>query len=363
MKKDIIKLWQFLKNIDDIKWSQQEDKGYEVVNRHWKYCRINENPNQNIESYYLSLWLTYIYDYRQRTELLWPDTEDENSGKGLAIMMYITHLYIDQKLEIENIKQKVYNRQLDRLCICSQLCIPARTNWKYPLQSLWRTLKILNNFNRNIVELMKYVYNIDETEPIRNVAYALYLITYDFKKDENEVMSILYDKELFKKEKLEWKKSKNYYHKRVWAGVRDFFKGSYSKEFLSKLNWNKLYLEQLELPGDVHNIYFIENIGLDSLLEDILDDIPDNYRAMLRKFYEENRDILRQMNLYVEQFDVSYDYDREMCKKARCKICPLYVGQKHKINLNNIIKKIYHKENLEKIIEITPIRLCNGWNG
>ncbi len=179
---------------------------------------------------------------------------------------------------------------------------------------------------------------------VRRVACGLYALTYDNDVDEERVIQLIRNETMFKEYYLRFfNKKKSYkgiYHKRLWAALRDYLTG-YMHQHISewaedKVNINSLklwknaryYLYQLELPGDIWNQRFKENI---------IDKMLPGYEKMpvskvIRLLYERYGG----KDLYPIQFDVTFTFYQRMCKeKIFCDLCPLGPSGGEKLCIEN----------------------------
>ena len=133
------------------------------------------------------------------------------------------------------------------------------------------------------------------------------------------------------------------WHKRTWAALRDYLKGSLHRNYICKVldayerkypdyvlkRWRnpEPYLDQLELPGDIWNNEFFKRIEL--YVKDIT---GKEYRGKspqaIRNVYDRLRDEASRRKLYPEQFDVTFDF-AQICRDKNCNICPLSPAALH----------------------------------
>ncbi len=146
--------------------------------------------------------------------------------------------------------------------------------YKDDYENIKRTLDILKNYNKSFAEFIYRLLEMFGTEDekiVRKIASALFLLSYDKDYNTNEALKILSDKNKLENYYNSWEKEATKGKKRLWAAFRDYIKeGSVYREdlleafrkmgvpekyieFWKKLGTDFLYLNQLELPGDVWN--------------------------------------------------------------------------------------------------------------
>ena len=205
-------------------------------------------------------------------------------------------------------------------------------------ESVKRTLEILENYNRDLIEFMVRISELESGVSIlRKLACGLYLLTYDELSVE-KINEMLENEDKF--EKYCERKRKNLWHKRLWAALRDYLKGSIAecirKHIESKYGsgvkimqlWEnpQEHLTELELPGDVWNQKFYERVIL-HLANNIGIKVSKESSKGIRRLYKYLRNYsenFTNQGLYLEQFDVTFDFARIFCDRELCPICPLY---------------------------------------
>lgn len=132
----------------------------------------------------------------------------------------------------------------------------------------------------------------------------------------------------FEQKYNDWNKDRRF-HKRLWAALRDYLKNDiFRKYFNGKIRFSTTkdeLLEQLELPDDVWNNRFSEN-----LLKPPLSNLRHNgfsvyikkssktVRGMFEWIRDESVDL---EDYYPEQFDVSYSFASRMCENQHEEVC------------------------------------------
>lgn len=201
-------------------------------------------------------------------------------------------------------------------------------------------MKILESYNRNIiVYITEIISNFnDKDDLLIRVACGLYLLTCQENKiriNSNDIKEILNDKDKFEQTLERFKRTSTKGKKRLWCCIRDYKKGVYNKIFNGALVevagknreelidiWNKLPMNQLELPGDVWNSSMLFR---HKLFSDVFD--VENVSAthgmpqIIRDLYNQIKQVKGSEDLYPEQFDVTFDFVPRMCEKRQCKVC------------------------------------------
>ena len=219
-------------------------------------------------------------------------------------------------------------------------------------ESVRRTLILLEDYNRNIIEFIVSKLNIlNKNFPNnvgRGITYALYTLSYDevgkLKRDDYEnkreyLNKIVESKRIILNDDNKFiegfKQKSKLWHKRVWAALRDYKKSPLLKNVFedgiedeeAKEIWrNKFTIDQLELPGDLHNIYFYK-ICFKPLIEDLSDEFKfknsDPAPSVIREVYNKliEKGIINKFDFYPEQFDVSVDFSPMMCEREMKFVC------------------------------------------
>jgi len=323
-----LRLWEFFAWADRARWNgEQSSSRFKWLLNNVDGVWIKDNlkiTSSNLEpsDIILAHWLTYIFDYGMPVEQIWE--------RGFPVMAYISYCF-RRGASSEVIMKKNY-RPFE--FFIKDYSFKHRFLKAHGLdKKVVRTLAILENsrFARDLVAFcLQLSDKAKDEEWIKKVACGLYALTYDEKL--KEPLSVLLDADKFDR----YYKSvrSKLWHKRLWAAFRDYLKELfYRKYFLKALTdykppvhilnrWRnpRLYLYQLELPGDIWNIRFYRNC-----IEPLL---PKNIRLSkttpkaIRQLYEHYRDDADKLGLYPEQFDVTFDFAR-ICEQGLCQICPL----------------------------------------
>jgi len=294
----------------------------------------------------LGHWLTYIFDLVMKADYVWK--------KPYQIMTYIAYEYrkgsnvsslLANHIVYKALKDKktgaivnypIYyiGPQINPKKIQRKEKLRSFSHWldnKHGLiQSLKSTLDNLCN-NRDIIY---FILNETESAPsdkfLYEAAIKLNKITYPNTQLDHQILV----------------------HKRTWAAFRDYVKGDLNEvfwegaknsSFENRHRWykpNKQHLGQLEIPGDVHNNYFFEQIFplLKKLLEGkkYPDQQPIHYGInfprvkffpgieAIRVIYDDLPMNIKK-EIYPEQFDATFAF--RFCEKEMCESCPLGSGR------------------------------------
>lgn len=209
-------------------------------------------------------------------------------------------------------------------------------------KNILQTLEILNDdkYKKNIISfIMDIIQRFrDSSDLLIRVACGLHLLTYQLEEKSaipKKIKEILNSDKEFNKKIEEFKKNSTKGKKRLWCCIRDYKKGFYNnifndaiKEILSRDAdelmgiWNKLPMDQIELPGDVWNN---SPLFKDNLFANILNitDIPDSWGMpkIIRQIYNQLKDKENINYFYPEQFDITFDFVPRMCNKKLCNVC------------------------------------------
>ena len=155
------------------------------------------------------------------------------------------------------------------------------------------------------------------------------------KANSKKIIEILNDDEQFEKKLKQFKRTSTNGKKRLWCCVRDYKKGLYNEIFINAIKestnndsttlinvWNKLTMNQIELPGDVWNN---SPLFRNNLFANILDinNIPKTWGMpkIIRELYDQLKNNEEVKDFYPEQFDVTFDFVPRMCNKKLCNVC------------------------------------------
>lgn len=339
----LIDIWKFFKWLDEMSYvNSYEDfvrsiyeDSIKNINDFRRKLGLKETDISGIEAKHLVLshWLTYIFDYQMPAKYIWE--------RGYPIIACAVIEYLDRYSADEVIEKFSF--------WCEKYNFKHRFMKKHKLnEKVRRTLRILEkSFNKDIIDFMLKITSYGEDNDwVRKVACALYLLTYDESVSEYEACKILRSKGEFDKyyiSKIDrrtslWKAK--LWHKRLWAALRDYMVSREIKRSLNKYRYydaqilkrwenSEKFLDQLEVPGDIWNIRFYENV-MKRLLEELLKDkvkesALGNPAKSIRILYNEFREVFKKNEFYPGQFDVTFDYARVFCNKKLCILCPLYI--------------------------------------
>jgi hypothetical protein len=222
-------------------------------------------------------------------------------------------------------------------------------------KSILLTLKVLEGYNRNIIEYINKTYNkysylpsqIKEGNPVNLIAFILHSMSYvGIKNNKGKIQikdyylevekasqlnsELVSNPYIFKEKYTDFIKNRFSGKKRTWCCVRDYMKSYFKTYFLGALNELENHedlkkvvndgnqLQYLELPGDVWNLNsdFRESLLEPSMGKLSKKNLPKELREKMNKPF------------YPEQFDLTFDFVPRMCShpnnkinRAMCKIC------------------------------------------
>ncbi|MCD6542061.1 MAG: hypothetical protein J7K38_01895 [Thermoplasmata archaeon] len=342
----LVKLLKTISWLDDCRWDEENQR--EFIN----FSRDDLTNSEKI----LTHWICYITNRQMKSRHVWEDggyifsalvhdyyyRVGSTTGDRGSIEELIRRYYHEDKVEK---KQKFYFEYEGRIYTPR---FPKKDK-----ECIQRTLEILDESElvfggqrRNIVAFILHIIerfkNKHTDELLQRVACALYLLTYDAKGKD-----ILKDDEKFEKKFDKFKRSITNGKKRLWAALRDYKKGWYSKIFKGAIEevvgkaeadrwieiWDGLPNYQLELPGDVWNNYpairkslLAKALDINSIKErkgndnkkERTRDIPQIIRELYNQLKREGIDFGK---FYPERFDITFDFAPRMCDKGLCHIC------------------------------------------
>jgi len=329
-KEKFIRLMNVISWLDECRWS--EENAVDIIN----YCSDDIKNCEKI----LTHCLCYITDRVMPFERIWE--------KGGLVFSELVKEYSKGNIPFEYIEKKYYIKYpskdgVEKFKFKSDNYEFASHYITNDYECIKQTLQILEDYNRNIV---KFIVDIlekykDNTDLLKRVAFALHLLTYSLnnkKADTGEIVRILGNEAEFNQNfKIFEKKSTNG-KKRLWCCIRDYKKGPHhdifkkaiveidsisekDKEILVE-TWDKLPMNQIELPGDVwnNNPIFRENLFGD-IIEDI-NNIPKTWGMpkIIRELFEQLSED-EKGEYYPEQFDITFDFVPRMCGNKLCDIC------------------------------------------
>jgi len=327
----LIRIFKTISWLDSRRWNTENN--YNVL-------RFFPNDFTNSEKI-LTHWICYITDRQLPFEIVW--------DKGGHVLSELVYNYSGNELSPKKVlnnhykerdkdnmgKQRFWFKSSDNVSFASRFVTDD-------YQNILQTLGILSNlkYGRNIIA---YIVNIIRRFQSKNnllgrVACGLHLLTYQLdgkKANPEKIMKILNEDKEFEKKLTEFERTSTINKKRLWCCVRDYKKGLYYEIFKEAIKeiagndaaelvdiWNKLPMNQIELPGDVWNNSPLFKNNLFGNVIDI-DGIPKTWRMpkIIRELYNQLRNDEAVNNFYPEQFDITFDFVPRMCNKKLCNIC------------------------------------------
>jgi len=259
-KDALIKIFKTISWIDTRRWNTEDN--YNFVN----FFRDDLTNCEKI----LTHWICYITDRQMPFEIVW--------DKGGYVFSEIIYEYSRNELSPQQILDKHYEEYQDkegkeRFRFKSTADVTFASRYVTDdYQNILQTLEALtkSKYKRNIVayilDILQRFKNKDDL--LIRVACGLHLLTYQLhekKANHEEIIEIVNDSEKFEKKLKEFKRTSTTGEKRLWCCVRDYKKGLYHRIFNEAMKevvpdaedlinmWNKLPMNQIELPGDVWN--------------------------------------------------------------------------------------------------------------
>jgi len=331
-KEALIRIFKAISWLDSRRWEVAEN--YNLLN----FFRDDLTSCEKI----LTHWISYITDRQMAFEIVWE--------KGGYVFSELVYNYSRSELPPQQILDKHYEKYYDtkgreRFRFKSthgEVAFASRyiTN---DYQSILQTLEILNypDYRRNIVvyivDIMRRFQNKDDL--LIRIACGLHLLTYQLdgtKANPEKAIKVINSSREFEKKLKEFKETSTKGKKRLWCCIRDYKKGLYHEIFNDAIKeiapdsdaeelidmWNKLPMDQIELPGDVWNN---SPLFRDNLFAKVLsfDSIPKTWGMpkIIRELYNQLKSDGGIDDFYPEQFDVTFDFVPRMCTKKLCKVC------------------------------------------
>lgn len=327
----LVKIFKTISWLDSRRWDTEYN--YNFVN-------FFRNVLTNSEKI-LTHWICYITDRQLPFEIVW--------DRGGYVLSELVYNYSRKKLSLKEILNNHYKKRdkdsggKERFCFESSNKVPFASRFiTDDYQSISQTLGILNNskYDRSI---LVYIINIiqrfqSKNDLLRRVACGLHLLTYQLdgkKANPERIMKILNDDKQFEKNLRKFERTSTINKKRLWCCVRDYKKGLYYEIFKEAIKeiaksdapelidiWNKLPMNQIELPGDVWNNSPLFRNNLFANVLDI-DGIPKTWGMpkIIRELYDQLKNEKEVENFYPEQFDITFDFVPRMCNKKLCNVC------------------------------------------
>jgi len=331
-KNALIKIFKTIFWLDSRRWKIEEN--YNFIN----FFRDDLTDCEKI----LTHWICYITDRQMPFEIVWE--------KGGYVFSELVYEYSRNGLSPQKILNKHYEKYQDKKgkerfrfkSTHNNVTFASRyVNDDY--QHILQTLEILNcqNYQRNIVvyivDIMRKFQSKDDL--LIREACGLHLLTYQLegkKASPEKIIKIINDIKEFEKKLKEFKKTSTNGKKRLWCSVRDYKKGLYHEIFNNAIKevvsnndaeelievWNKLPMDQIELPGDVWNNSPLFRNNLFAKVLDI-ESIPKTWGMpkIIRELYNQLKKDEEINDFYPEQFDVTFDFVPRMCNKKLCNVC------------------------------------------
>jgi len=310
--------------LDEARW---------VTAEWWEGWREQGPKNLTSAQKVLAHWVTYITDMRMRARTVWT--------KGLPVFAKIVGDY-GGGANPSTLLSDYYRKPLPplpkvpTLVITSpQLEFTPRYKWQY--NQIDRTLEVLVDYNRSLVEFMKTFVERYGNAPkaLKRLAHALYILTYanpkDYPREDAKHILSPNNKEKLDADFQRWENTTTSRgQKRLWAALRDYLKHRELRKCVEEtFAWplQNFELSQLELPGDIWNDVFTsrllyplaERTGIQT--RKAKGERLVNSPTLARRIY----DVIKATDLstafYPEQLDVSFDFASRMCDKDLCDIC------------------------------------------
>jgi len=325
----LIKIFKTISWLDSRRWKTAEN--YNFIN----FFRGGLTNCEKI----LAHWICYITDRQMPFETVWE--------KGGYVFSELVYEYSRNGLPPQQTLNKYYEKYQDekgkerfRFKSTHNDVTFASRYVTYDYQNILQTLEVLDyqKYKRNIV-----AYIIDIMQRFRGkddllvrVACGLYLLTYQLDRRKANSEKFIINNDEFERKLKKFKKTSTNGKKRLWCCIRDYKKGLYNEIFKNAIKevapnnaeelidvWDKLPMDQIELPGDVWNN---SPLFKDNLFANVLeiDSIPKSWKMsqIIRELYNQLKGSEEINGFYPEQFDVTFDFVPRMCSKKLCKVCP-----------------------------------------
>lgn len=313
--------------LDSARWSRENQDASTI----WEPIS-SLSPSQSI----LAHWLTYITDMQRPWQEVWkkgakifaeivesfPNTKSRNSENVSQTRIRVKKFLDTFKGERPPDKVQPFR--------CNDIEYAPRYSNQHKF--IERTLTVLaQSFDGDLMKFLgkSIQESVDKSDGLQRVARDLYFLTYsDF--SINRTIALFNGS-------LDYPNWRVFGYKRLWAALRDYRKstkylnvfgqgladamGTREGKYLFNL-WKKnemFSLNQLELPGDVWNIFFLEKT-MAPLAEASGVDIKSSWGAsrIARKIY----DSVKNQDYYPEQMDISWDLSSKACANGICDLCP-----------------------------------------
>ena len=329
-REDLIKIFKAISWLDSRRWNTEDN--YNFVN----FFRSDLTNYEKI----LTHWICYITDRQMPFEIVW--------DKGGHVFSELVYEYSRDGISPQQILNNHYEKYIDkkgkeRFRFKSKDGVTFASRYVTDdCQNILQTLEVLNNqrYKRNILVFIADIIQKfqDKNDLLIRVTCGLHLLTYQLenkKANSKKIIEILNDNEKFEKKLKQFKRTSTNGKKRLWCCVRDYKKGLYHEIFNNAIKeitnndstklinvWNKLPMNQIELPGDVWNN---SPLFRDNLFVNILDinNIPKTWGMpkITRELYNQLKNNEEVKDFYPEQFDITFDFVPRMCNKKLCNVC------------------------------------------
>lgn len=323
--------------LDKHRWRQPVKKSDRFFHDVVESCELRSSQKILIH------WLIYILNRGKRAEPLW---NNMTSGAKALVKAYCgsdvktaSHVskLVNKYKKVKKKNGKTANDNNDKI-----------SGFPADIESIRRTLILLLNYDKDIVHFItrrlaewksKY-----PREFLPRAAFSLFLLSYgnvgtlarkdDLVKDNSarllddikKAKSILEDDAEFEKEFKQWYVSEKRWHKRLWAGLRDYKKSvrlaTIFKEGIAdsknRRAWEGYFNRQLELPGDMWNLEFFKHC-----LKPIAEHVGIGHKGSAPKVVRGLWSKVRSQcpDTHPEQLDVTFDFTPRMCRQELCSFC------------------------------------------
>lgn len=344
---NLLEIWEIIRWLDDARWNEEETKKVLIPGPVFEKL----GNSQKI----LVHWLAYITDQQRPYQEVWM--------RGGPIFAEIVSEYRQGHIDSIELLKDFTNQgdrtdRTDRFESKIQLIdgekIEYTPRFGMHILSIARTLYLLKFFDCDIVQYLSQHWEflesvkqgIDGDNLTSRIAFLLYLLSYaeitrgilSFHRHERAIMRdlrnygsrlkrLLGDTSELTLQFEKWSK-RDKYHKRLWAGLRDYLKprSTFREYLLGALDnlreerfkcfvrdqQNEI-LESLELPGDIWNLRFMKRIFEEKMGS------PEELRAQYQNLRVSHNIGTR---FYPEQFDVSFSFSPYMCEEIMEEYCP-----------------------------------------
>lgn len=344
----------FIKFCEIINFLDKNNWEYSNNSENWDFSRnlnYEIEPKQNL----LWHWLLYIFDRGKKASTFW-----KTAPPKVEILL---NLYFNDNVKTEKELQRIYDCKTGIISDIQERKTGKLKYFPHDNESVYKTLKILLEYEKNIIKYLKDNYdNWDTISEEKNYETP--------KSNANKMAYLLYKLSFGKRPKV---LINGYlWHKRIWAAIRDYIRhNKLNRIFTSGLNnlisthkvenwidYFNIKICDLELPGDIWNNRFAKNFFIefannfkDFIIEgdyniknvikrnkrkDIMnrpirfEDFSNGnnylYPKLLRIFYEnlpksfKNNDKL-QTEIIPTQFDISFNFAARMCNENNPDVC------------------------------------------